>query len=119
MLENTSADVASMSPVCAAQGHRVVQLKRAYQRALKRKPTVIEQVAMTRAALLTARAEAAALDPNASHDDVVRLDNAAARSRAKLFDLIGVTRRASAGPSFLQAEARRLEREREAQHGRG
>ena len=44
---------------------------------------------MSRAAALTARAEAAALDPDATLDDVVRIDNAAARARARLSDLIG------------------------------
>jgi hypothetical protein len=39
------------------------------------------------------RAEAAALDPNATLDDVVRVDNAAARARAKLSDLIGLRRK--------------------------
>src|SRR5262245_47513515 len=79
----------TMSSSIAAQEHRAKQLRRAFQKALRRRPTTIERVVMARAAALTARAEAAALDPHVTLDDVVRVDNAAARARAKLADLIG------------------------------
>jgi hypothetical protein len=49
---------------------RVRQLKRAFQRCLKRRPMMLEKTAMERAARLTARAEAATLDPDASVDDI-------------------------------------------------
>src|SRR5262245_61800995 len=85
----TPAQATAMSSAPAAQEHRAAQLRRAFQRVLKRRPTTIERIAMSRAAALTARAEAAALDPDATLDDVVRIDNAASRARAKLVDLIG------------------------------
>ena len=64
MLENLPVKASAMPASNDAQASRMRQLKRAYQRALGRKPTVLEQVAMVRAAQLTARAEAAMLDPN-------------------------------------------------------
>src|SRR5262245_22464001 len=78
-----------MPVLSRSQDARVKQLRRAYQRQLKRRPTMIERTAMERAARLTSRAEAAAVDPNVPADLVVRLDNAAARARSKLGDLIG------------------------------
>jgi hypothetical protein len=93
MLETMSVDTPAMPSASDALTSRMRQLKRAYQRALKRRPTEIERTAMERAARLTVRAEAAALDPNATLDDVVRVDNAAARARAKLSDLIGLRRK--------------------------
>jgi hypothetical protein len=83
----------------AAQAARVDELLRAYQRILRRKSTVLEAAAMSRAALLTARAEVAALDPAVSVDDLVRIDGAASRARTKLADLIGgPTRRPPPAP---------------------
>jgi hypothetical protein len=67
-----------------AQAKRVAQLKRAYQKQLRAHPTTIQRQLMTRAAVLTAKAEAAALDPNVSLEDVVRLDNVAARARGEM-----------------------------------
>ncbi len=68
-----------------AQVRRVLALKRAFQRELKAKPTLLQRTLMDRAAVLTSRAEAAALDPGTSENDVVRLDGAAARARAAMF----------------------------------
>src|SRR5262245_37699757 len=72
-----------------ASDRRIAELRRAFQRALRRRPTMIERTAIERAARLTWRAEVAAVDPNATLDDVVRLDNAAARARSRLEALIG------------------------------
>jgi hypothetical protein len=93
------------------QARRVESLRRAYQRGIGRKLTLLERAAMLRAATLTVRAEMAALDANASLEDVVRLDNAAARARAKLVDLVGsLKRHKPVGPTFgerLMREAKR------------
>jgi hypothetical protein len=70
------------------QVHRIAQLKRAYQRQLKRKLTVFEQRAVDRALLLTALAENAACNPHVHPDTVVRLDGAASRARAALAKLV-------------------------------
>jgi hypothetical protein len=69
-----------------AQAHRVTTLKRAYQRSLGSKPTVIQKSLIDRAAVMTAKAEAAALDSAVTANDVVRLDNAASKARAAMFD---------------------------------
>src|SRR5262249_45727001 len=80
------AQAAAMPSASAEQERRIRELRRAFQRVLKRRPTVIERTAMERAARLTARAEAAALDPAVTLDDLVRIDNLAARARARLGD---------------------------------
>ncbi len=67
-----------------AQTKRVAQLKRAYQKQLHAHPTTIQRTLMTRAAVLTAKAEACALDPHVSLEDLVRLDNVAARARIEM-----------------------------------
>jgi hypothetical protein len=82
---------------------RVAQLRRMYAIGLGRKPSVVESAEMYRAALMTARAEAALVDPVASHEDVVRLDNAAARARSSMRRIIGAK---PAKPSAPAAPAR-------------
>jgi hypothetical protein len=54
-----------------AQARRVEELRRAFQRLLNRRPTLIEKAAMLRSAALVARAEALALDPSADVNEVV------------------------------------------------
>ena len=86
MLESSSVQVASVPrrrqrprlPI-EAQARRVEELRRAFQRTLNRRPTLIEKAAMKRAAGLVARAEAVALDPNADINEVVKLNNLANR----------------------------------------
>jgi hypothetical protein len=63
-----------------AQARRVEELRRAFQRLLNRRPTLIEKAAMLRSAALVARAEALALDPSADVNEVVKLNNLAART---------------------------------------
>src|SRR5712672_3391551 len=63
-----------------AQARRVEELRRAFQRLLNRRPTLIEKAAMLRSAALVARAEALALDPRADVNEVVKLNNLAART---------------------------------------
>ncbi len=60
---------------------RIAHLRKAYAKGLGRKATTLEAAAINRAAMLTAKAEAAGCDANCSPNDVVRLDNAAARAR--------------------------------------
>jgi hypothetical protein len=87
MLENVVIQVPAMSRSrrrprlpTEAQARRVEELRRAFQRVLNRRPTLIEKASMLRAAARVARAEALALDPNANVADVVKLNNLAARS---------------------------------------
>jgi hypothetical protein len=68
---------------------RFLVLRRAFQRALGTKPTIQQKLLRDRAAVLTVKAEAAALDPATSANDVVRLDGAAARARAAMFESFG------------------------------
>jgi hypothetical protein len=79
-----SPQLADKSSLTDAQASRVLALKRAYQRELGHKPTLIQKTLIDRAAVLTARAQAAALDPSATINDVVRLDGAASRARAAM-----------------------------------
>jgi hypothetical protein len=101
-----------VTSVQLGQQERTTRLLRAYQKRLARKPTELERTAMVRAATLSARAEAAALDPTVDTDLVVRLDNAAARARQHMDALIGapvrVVRRSphvSLKPMLAQIEA--------------
>jgi hypothetical protein len=87
MLENVAIQVPTMSRSrrrprlpTDAQARRVEQLRRAFQRVLNRRPTLIEKASMRRAAALVARAEMLALDPNANVADVVKLNNLAGRT---------------------------------------
>jgi hypothetical protein len=86
-VENASVQVLPMSRrrqrprlPTDAQARRVEELRRAFQRLLGRRPTLIEKAAMLRSAALVARAEALALDPSADVNEVVKLNNLAART---------------------------------------
>jgi hypothetical protein len=68
----------------AGQERRIEELRRAFQRRLNRRPTLIEKAAMLRAAALVARAEALALDPNADVNEVVKLNNLVSRALRSL-----------------------------------
>jgi hypothetical protein len=86
MLENASVQVTTVPrrrqrprlPI-EAQARRVEELRRAFQRSLNRRPTLIEKAAMLRAAALVARAEAAALDPTMPVAELTKLVNLARR----------------------------------------
>jgi hypothetical protein len=80
---------AAISAASDAQGRRMAALKRAYQRELAHKPTLIQKTLIVRAATLTALAERAALDPATTANDLVRLDNKAERARAEMFASFG------------------------------
>jgi hypothetical protein len=87
MLENTSVQVTPVPrrrqrprlPI-EVQARRVEELRRGFQRALNRRPTLIEKADMLRAAALVARAEAAALDPTMPVAELTKLVNIAARA---------------------------------------
>jgi hypothetical protein len=91
MLETTSTQAATMTRPARRprpygrlptepHARRVEQLRRAYQRELGRQATTIERAAMLKAALLTAKAEAAALDPTVPVEDLTKLVNLADRA---------------------------------------
>jgi hypothetical protein len=87
MLENASVQAATMPrprrrprlPI-DVQARRVEEVRRGFQRTLRRRPTVLEKAAMLRAAALIARAEALALDPSADVSELVKLNNLADRA---------------------------------------
>jgi hypothetical protein len=95
------AQVSVISSVSGAQVRREIVLKRAFQRELGRKPTCLQRTAMDRAATMTAKAEAAAQDPETTVNDVVRLDHAAARARAEMFAMFAAKREFDDGASDL------------------
>ena len=92
---------AAISAASDAQARRMLALKRAYQRELAHKPTLIQKTLIDRAAVLTAKAEAAALDPTTTANDVVRLDHAAARARAEMFAMFAAKQEPNDGASDL------------------
>lgn len=59
---------------------RLIQLQRALQRKLRRRPTDFEKATLDKAALLMLRAEAAARDPSCDANTIVRLHNASRRA---------------------------------------
>jgi hypothetical protein len=86
MSVSTGPHLADKPSLTDAQASRVLALKRAYQRELGRKPTLIQTTLINRACMLTAKAEAAALDPSVTANDLVRLDNKAQQARAEMFE---------------------------------
>jgi hypothetical protein len=76
-----------MTTECPTEGtlaKRVAYLKRIFARGVGRTPSAKQKLAVARAALLTAAAEAAALDPATTANDLVRLDGAASRARREM-----------------------------------
>jgi hypothetical protein len=67
-----------------ALSRRITHFKKAFGKGLGHKPRTLESAAILRAATLSAKAELAAADPTTSANDLVRLDNAAARARADM-----------------------------------
>src|SRR5438874_652192 len=113
MLENAAVQVTPMPRPrrrprlpTDAQARRVEQLRRAFQRVLRRRPTLVEKASMLRAAALVARAEALALDPNANVADVVKLNNLASRT----LRVLGI--RIEAAPKKAAPAGLRFARER-------
>jgi hypothetical protein len=63
---------------------RIAHYRRVFTRGRGRKTTGLQSHAVMHAAVLTARAEVAALDPSISANDLVRLSNEARRARADM-----------------------------------
>jgi hypothetical protein len=74
---------------------------------------IVQRTAMDRAATMTAKAEAAAFDPATTANDVVRLDNAAARARAEMFAMFAAKREPDDGGSDLDRYLQRRAAESE------
>ena len=68
-----SAKLLDLSTLSEGQVRRVKELRRAFQRSLNHMPTTIQRTLIDRAAVPTAKAEAAALDPNVCTNDVGRI----------------------------------------------
>src|SRR5262249_2481212 len=92
---------AAMPPPSTGQGRRARQLRRAFQRLLKRRPTTIERVTMDRGARFPARAEAAAADPSGTQEGGVRVDGAATRAQRRMVALFEA-KRSPAAPGLEQ-----------------
>jgi hypothetical protein len=75
---------------------RIASLGRAYQRALRRKPTTLEKYHIGYAASMTARAEKAASDPSVSPEAISRIAGAAERARDDLRKVIEAAKRSRA-----------------------
>jgi hypothetical protein len=93
------------SPPTEAFAKRVAYLKRVLARGVGCTPTAAQKLAIQRAALLTAKAEAAALDPNTSPNDVVRLDGAAHRARQAMLQTFAARKPKQLGPESLRQYA--------------
>jgi hypothetical protein len=84
---------------------RLDELRRALQRQLNRKPTMVERALLDRAALMMLRAEMAARDPASKSDDVVRLDNVSRRALNDFARVAGIdTARKKVKPSMADIE---------------
>lgn len=86
------------SPASDAHARRIAELKRAFQSQLGQRPTTHQRTLRDRAAVWTALAEQAAVDPTVTWNDKVRLDHAAALARNEWSSAI-----ARPDPSSLQA----------------
>jgi hypothetical protein len=70
---------------------RETSLRRAYQRALGRKPTLFQRSLIDTAAFAQTRFEFAAANPDTSHNDFVRLSGEARRARTDMLDSFQAT----------------------------
>lgn len=87
------------SAASAVQQRRVAALRRAYQRLLGRKPTVLERALIDR----VSRAEAVTLDLTTSTADFYRADSIARKARAEFDRIIAKRDNAPAlGPSLAE-----------------
>jgi hypothetical protein len=105
--------LADKSLLPPAQAYRARALRRAYQRELGIKPNTIQRTLIDRAAVLTAKAEAAALDPLVKPNDLVRLDGIAARARAEMFAMFAAKCEPDDGASDLDRYLQRRAAESE------
>ncbi len=85
---------------------RVAYYRRVFAKGVGKTPTALQRLAITRAARLTAIAEAAACNPSISANDVVRLDGAACRARRDMAAAIAAARPSpKLGPDSLREYA--------------
>jgi hypothetical protein len=70
---------------------RETSLRRAYQRALGRKPTLFQRSLIDTAAFAQTRFEFAAANPDTSHNDFVRLSGEARRARTDMLEAFQTT----------------------------
>lgn len=71
---------------------RVAHFRKLFAKGLGRKATPLQAAALNNAAVLTARAEAAGLDPSVSLNDCVRINGAAAKARRDMEALLAKRR---------------------------
>ncbi len=76
-----AAQVADTPPDKSALEHRVEELRAAWQRQLRKKPTILQRAIVNNACVLTARAEIASADPTCSINDYVRACRVAKEAR--------------------------------------
>jgi hypothetical protein len=85
---------------------RIAFLRKAYAKGLGHRPSALQSAAILRAARLTALSEQAALSPETSANDLVRLDGAAYRARRDMAAILNAANREKDRPSldaYLQA----------------
>jgi hypothetical protein len=84
---------------------RIAYFRRVFAKGLGRKATSIQAVAITNAAVLTARAEAAANDPHTTANDLVRLSGCALRARTEMQALLAKRDDGADLDHYLEASA--------------
>jgi hypothetical protein len=99
MMDTQTGD---MSGATTAHQRRVMALRRAYQRLLAHKPTVLERALIDR----LARAEAVALDPATTTADFYRADSIARKARAEFDRIIAKREPVPAAPLPLREQLR-------------
>jgi len=88
-----------ITPTPDALAKRIAHYRRTFTR-LGHKTTGVQSNTVMHAAILTARAELAALDPNVTLNDLVRLSNEARRARADMDAAIHPAKPEAPPPSF-------------------
>ena len=86
MLTQATAISAANGDQADALERHVAALRRSFQRKLRHRPTLLQRELMHQAAILTAKAKQAALDPSVTLDDLVRVNGAASRARAEMLE---------------------------------
>jgi len=89
-----------ISPAPDALAKRIAHYRRTFTRGLGHKTNGVQSNMVMHAAILTARAELAALDPNVTLNDLVRLSNEARRARADMDAVIHPAKPEAPLPAF-------------------
>jgi hypothetical protein len=85
-----------MPSVSDIHARRTKELHRAFKSELPVKLTISERAVLDRAVRLTVKAELAAADPSTDLNDIFRIENLAARSRAAWSQVVSARRHRSA-----------------------